>query len=113
MRDLFACRDCHAIYAITRRQQPPHLAPSCSNCGCKFPPNELGDWLTYERAEPEWTVGEWLKSPSQIQSTADQSNNRGPNQSVPEPTSQGEELSVNSLMPSGRMRKLAALVPRT
>jgi hypothetical protein len=60
MRDVFACTKCHSIYGITRLQQQPVLPPRCQVCFASFPPSELGDWLAYERAEPEWTVGEWL-----------------------------------------------------
>jgi hypothetical protein len=60
MRDVFACTKCHSIYEITRLQQQPVLPPRCQVCFASFPPSELDDWLAYERAEPEWTVGEWL-----------------------------------------------------
>ena len=63
IQDLFACRQCHAIYAITRLRQPPISAPSCMNCGNKFPPSELGDWLAYERVESESIVDEWGEKP--------------------------------------------------
>ena len=66
MRDIFACRECQSIYEITRVSQPPVLPPFCRNCGCKFPPSELGDWLAYERAEPEWTVDAWLRGAPEI-----------------------------------------------
>lgn len=62
MVDVFACQECHAVYALTRHQQPPNAAPFCESCGNKFPPKELGEWLTYERAEPERTVNQWLTS---------------------------------------------------
>src|SRR5690242_14192835 len=60
MRDVFACTKCHSIYEITRLQQQPVLPPRCQVCFASFPPSELSDWLAFERAEPEWTVGEWL-----------------------------------------------------
>jgi hypothetical protein len=60
MRDVFACTKCNSIYEITRLQQHPALPPRCQVCFASFPPSELGDWLAYERAEPEWSVGEWL-----------------------------------------------------
>ena len=60
MRDIFACSKCLSIYEITRLQQKPVLPPRCQVCFDSFPPSELGDWLAYERAEPEWTLGEWL-----------------------------------------------------
>jgi len=62
MVDLFACRKCHAVYALTRHQQPSNVAPFCKVCGNEFPPKELGEWLTYERADPEETVNQWLTS---------------------------------------------------
>jgi hypothetical protein len=64
MRDVFSCNKCHSIYGITRLQQKPILPPRCQVCFASFPPSELGDWLAYERAEPEWTVGEWLGVPT-------------------------------------------------
>ena len=60
MRDIFACSKCHSIYEITRLHEQPVVLPRCQVCFAEFPPSELGDWLAYERAEPEWTVGEWL-----------------------------------------------------
>ena len=60
MRDVFACTKCNSIYEITRLQQQPASLPRCQVCFASFPPSELGDWLAYERAEPEWSVGEWL-----------------------------------------------------
>lgn len=60
MRDIFACTKCNSIYEITRLQQRPALAPRCQVCFASLPPSELGDWLAYERAEPEWSVGEWF-----------------------------------------------------
>jgi len=72
MSDLFACRKCHAIYVITRLPQPPNAPPSCEVCGSKFPSCELGEWLTYQRAEPEWTVNEWLTSAPEVQENVGQ-----------------------------------------
>jgi hypothetical protein len=60
MRDIFACSKCLSIYEITRLQQKPTLPPRCQVCFDSFPPSELGEWLGYERAEPEWSVAEWL-----------------------------------------------------
>jgi hypothetical protein len=60
MRDVFACLQCHSIYEINRHRQQPLARPRCQVCQAKFPPSELGDWLSYQRAEPEWTVAEWL-----------------------------------------------------
>ena len=60
MRDIFACSKCRSIYEITRLKHQPTLPPRCQVCFASFPFSELGDWLVYERAEPEWTVGEWL-----------------------------------------------------
>jgi hypothetical protein len=67
MRDVFACTKCNSIYEITRLQEKPILPPRCQVCFAGFPPSELGDWLVYERAEPEWSVAEWLTGkPSQF-----------------------------------------------
>jgi hypothetical protein len=60
MRDIFACSKCLSIYEITRLAQKPTLPPRCQVCLATLPPSELGDWLSYERAEPEWSVAEWL-----------------------------------------------------
>jgi hypothetical protein len=60
MRDIFACSKCTSIYEITRRREKPLVPPRCQVCFASFPPSELGNWLAYERAEPEWTLGEWL-----------------------------------------------------
>jgi hypothetical protein len=60
MRDIFACNKCLSIYEIKRLPQKPALLQRCQVCFASFPPRELGDWLAYERAEPEWTVAEWL-----------------------------------------------------
>jgi hypothetical protein len=60
MRDIFACGKCHAIHEITRLRERPAVPPRCQVCHASFPPSELGDWFTYKRAEPEWSVSEWL-----------------------------------------------------
>ncbi len=60
MRDIFACNKCNSIYEITRRREKPLVPPRCQVCFESLPPRELGDWLAYERAEPETTLGEWL-----------------------------------------------------
>jgi hypothetical protein len=70
--DLFACRECRAIYVITRLPQSPNAPSSCEVCGSKFPPCELGEWLTYQRAEPEWTVNEWLTGGPEVQENVGQ-----------------------------------------
>jgi hypothetical protein len=63
MGDIFACNKCNSIYEIKRLQQQPALPPRCQVCFATFPPSELGDWLAYERAEPEWSLAEWLGVP--------------------------------------------------
>jgi hypothetical protein len=60
MRDVFACCKCNSIYEITRLAEKPILPPHCQVCFASLPPSELGDWLSYERAEPEWNIAEWL-----------------------------------------------------
>jgi len=60
MPDIFACRECHAVYTISRRQQPPTSPSRCEICDSTFPPMELGEWLLYQQAEPECTVQAWL-----------------------------------------------------
>jgi hypothetical protein len=112
MQDLFACRQCHAIYAITRLTQAPALPPFCRNCGNRFPPTELGDWLAYERAEPEWTLDEWLSSSPQNRSNLCRTNDSTSAPFVGEFAARSEQSIANAMTPSGRMRELAA-VPRT
>src|SRR5262249_35929121 len=60
MSDIFACRECHAVYSISRQQQPPAAPLGCEICGSTFPPMELGEWLVYQQAEPKWNVQAWL-----------------------------------------------------
>ena len=60
MCDVFACSKCNSIYEIIRRREKPLVPPRCQVCFTNFPPSELGDWLAYERAEPEWSLNEWL-----------------------------------------------------
>jgi hypothetical protein len=62
MRDIFACLQCNSIYEINRHRQQPLARPHCQVCSAKFPPSELGEWLSYRRAEPEWSLSEWLGS---------------------------------------------------
>jgi len=112
MQDLFACRQCHAIYAIKRRQEPPLLLPFCKVCGHKLPPSELGDWFAYERAEPEWTVDAWLRGTAEVAETENQTGlslddaNRAVAESANKTTA---ELAT----PSNRLQQLAARVVRT
>jgi hypothetical protein len=49
----------YTIIAFIRPFQPA-VPPRCQVCFASFPTSELGEWLVYERAEPEWTVSEWL-----------------------------------------------------
>src|SRR5689334_20494585 len=60
MRDVFAYCKCNAIYEIKRLQQQPLTPPRCQVCFATLPPSELGDWLSYQRAEPDWSIAEWL-----------------------------------------------------
>jgi hypothetical protein len=101
MRDIFACGKCNSIYEITRRREKPLVPPRCHVCFASFPPCELGDWLAYERAEPEWTLGEWLGvQTSQF--------------SLPSPReafaklAQRELQSAAPALPSSRLQKLSA-----
>jgi len=77
------------------------VPPRCHVCFASFPPCELGDWLAYERAEPEWTLGEWLGvQTSQF--------------SLPSPReaftklAQRELQSAAPALPSSRLQKLSA-----
>jgi hypothetical protein len=100
MRDVFACSKCNSIYEITRLPEKPILPPRCQVCFASFPASELGDWLVYERAEPEWSLAEWLGSePSQF--------------SVPSPRQAFVELAQTELhsadpaVPSSQFQKLS------
>src|SRR5438067_11640966 len=130
MRDIFACRECQSIYEITRVSEPPVLTPFCRNCGCKFPPSELGDWLAYERAEPEWTVDAWLRGapeiphqiPRHVRYDEVASLNPPPNPPLTKYQPPGEfqpstpvaaQATLPSTLPSARLRRLAPFVVRT
>lgn len=100
MVDIFACRKCHAVYALTRHQHPPDLAPFCDVCNSAFPPKELGEWLTYQRAEPEDTVKAWLTSAPNVPSV--------PNvQSTPSAPSTANASRTSVALPSARLSGLA------
>jgi hypothetical protein len=68
MPDIFACRECRAVYTIIRLLEPPAAPPHCEVCGSKFPPRELGEWLAYQHAEPEWNVKAWLTDTQHVES---------------------------------------------
>jgi hypothetical protein len=67
MPDIFACRECRAVYTIIRLLEPPTAPPRCEVCGSYFPPRELGEWLAYQRAEPEWNVKAWLTDTQHVE----------------------------------------------
>jgi hypothetical protein len=122
MRDIFACRECQSIYEITRVSQPPVLTPFCRDCGCKFPPSELGDWLAYERAEPERTVDAWLRGAPEIPHEIphnvryDQIAPLNPPLSkyqAPGKFQPSTPVTADAPMPSARLRRLAPFVVRT
>jgi hypothetical protein len=122
MRDIFACRECQSIYEITRVSEPPVLTQFCRNCGCKFPPSELGDWLAYERAEPEWTVDAWLRGapeiPPHVSCDKILALNPAPNPPLNKYQAPGEfqpstPVAEQATMPSARLRRLAPFVVRT
>jgi hypothetical protein len=101
MRDIFSCLQCHSIYEITRLPEKPVLPPRCQVCTASFPPSELGDWLIYERAEPEWRVAEWLGV--QVSQFAVPS----PRQAFAE-LARGELKSADPALPSSRLQKLSS-----
>jgi hypothetical protein len=68
MSDIFACGECRAVYTIIRLLEPPIAPPHCEVCGNKFPPRELGEWLAYQHAEPEWNVKAWLTDTQHVES---------------------------------------------
>jgi hypothetical protein len=114
MRDIFACRECQSIYEITRVSEPPVLAPFCRNCGCKFPPSELGDWLAYERAEPEWTVDAWLRGAPEIPHHVSYDQIVAPGAFQPStPVAAEATMAAQATLPSARLRRLAPFVVRT
>jgi hypothetical protein len=100
MRDVFACCKCNSIYEITRLRQKPVLPPYCQVCFTSFPPSELGDWLAYERAEPEWSVAEWLGV------HASQFSLPSPRQAFAE-LAQREIRSADPALPSSRLQQLS------
>jgi hypothetical protein len=114
MQDLFACRDCHAIYAITRVRQAPISPPFCQNCSCKFPPSELGDWLVYERAEPEWAVDAWLRedleTSENVRRAEDLSHTT--DHAIGDLRANSTQIAAESTVPSTRLQKLAPFVVR-
>ena len=114
MQDLFACRECHAIYAISRRLEPPVLPPLCRVCGTKFPPCELGEWLVYHRAEPELNVDEWLRSPPKVPENVSQADDPASksDRAAAESETKSAEVTAEATPPSDRLRKLAALAAR-
>jgi hypothetical protein len=118
MRDIFACRECQSIYEITRVSEPPVLTQFCRNCGCKFPPSELGDWLAYERAEPEWTVDAWLRGAPEIPSHVSYDKIVALNPPLNKYQAPGEfqprtPVAADATLPSARLRRLAPFVVRT
>jgi hypothetical protein len=58
--DLFACRECNALYAIHHKKAPPTTLPRCEVCRTEFPSTELGEWLDYEKLDAEQRVKDWL-----------------------------------------------------
>jgi hypothetical protein len=114
MRDIFACRECQSIYEITRVSEPPVLTQFCRNCGCKFPPSELGDWLAYERAEPEWSVDAWLRGAPEVphnvrhDEIAQLNKYQAPGEFQPR-----TPVAADATLPSARLRRLAPFVVRT
>jgi hypothetical protein len=114
MRDIFACRECQSIYEITRVSQPPVLTPFCRNCGCKFPPSELGDWLAYERAEPEWTVDAWLRGAPEVPHNVRHDEIAQLNKyQAPGEFQANTPVAAAATTPSARLRRLAPFVVRT
>jgi len=102
MRDIFACSKCHSIYEITRHRQQPLARPHCQVCNAQFPPCELGDWLSYQRAEPERDVAEWLSG-------------RSSQFSLPSPyhvalagLAQRKKQSADPALPRSRLEKLSS-----
>jgi hypothetical protein len=98
MRDIFACSTCHSIYEIARLRLQPAAPPRCQVCSADFPPSELGDWLAYDRAEPEWTVSEWLTGKP----------GSWPPLRRPQDALQLRPKIAEPAMPSGRLQKLAS-----
>jgi hypothetical protein len=101
MRDVFACGKCNSIYEITRHRQQPLKRPHCQVCHAQFPPRELGEWLSYQRAEPEWKIGEWLAV------RAGQFSVPSPRQAFVE-LAQRELRSADPALPSNRLQKLSS-----
>ena len=104
MRDIFACSKCLSIYEITRLTQKPILPPRCQVCFASFPPSELGDWLSYERAEPEWSVAAWLTGQTNRFSVSSPQQRRAAlaHRRVP---------SADWPLPSSRLQDLSPIIP--
>jgi hypothetical protein len=111
MSDIFACRDCHAVYSIVRLQKPPTAPSRCEVCGSQFPPMELGEWLAYQHAEPEWTVQTWLTGAPNIDAAntqGDESNGLDQAVEVQDQTAAGGNKVLTML--TGGVCKFAALI---
>jgi hypothetical protein len=114
MQDLFACRECQTIYAVTRVNRAPILPPLCRSCGCKFPPSELGDWLVYEHVDLERTVDAWLREALETEESvmrAEDAPDKA-DQAVGELETNSTQIAVESMTPSTRLLKLAPFVVR-
>jgi hypothetical protein len=80
------------------------VPPRCQICFASFPPSELGDWLSYERAEPEWIVTEWLSD------AINQTNLPSPHQAIARPAIRRVAVAA---WPSNRLWKIESVGTRT
>ena len=124
MSDIFACRECRAVYTIIRLLEPPTAPPQCEVCGSKFPPRELGEWLAYQHAEPEWNVKAWLADTQHVESQltdtqhveSHMSQDDQPENSDPPLVDDEDQPAVIRTKVlttlTGRVRKIAALITR-
>jgi hypothetical protein len=112
MSDIFACRECRAVYTITRLPEPPTAPPHCEVCGSKFPPRELGEWLAYQHAEPEWNVKAWLTDIQHIESDVNP-DDQPENSSLLTTAGQSAVVRAKAFTTlTGGVRKIAALITR-
>jgi hypothetical protein len=110
MSDIFACRECHAVYTISRQQQPPTAPSRCEICGSTFPPMELGEWLLYQHAEPEWNVQAWLTGAPDVEApTGRDDPGKGSGQAVKLEDQSAANGNKVLAMLTGRVRKFAGL----
>ena len=111
MPDIFACRECHAVYTISRQQQPPTAPSGCEICGSTFPPMELGEWLVYQQAEPKGNVQAWLTGTPGTEAPIGRDHQpKGSDQTIELEDQSAASGNRVFAMLTGRVRKIAGLM---